>query len=163
MSLNITNELDELVKSLKLYHFKNELNFNLSQNNDKNQDNINLLTKIINNLEKIELVDNKNKIQETFNEIDKMVYKRPWKKIPNFHKTVKIKEYLNENYKDKKIYDTIEKILLDAIDNKNYNKFELITYDQVLCKITAIPMLKQNSEGHFALELPNKNKKSKKI
>jgi len=166
MSSGITNELDDLAKSFKLYRFKNELDFYKSQNDKKYSDKIDSLTKIIAGLDGIQDVkeDSKNKIQNVFNEIDKMVYKKPWKKLPNFHKNIKIKEYVSDNFKDKKNdSDIIEKILLDAVENKELNKDEYVAYDQNLCKITSIPILKQNDDGKYILEYPTKKvTKSKK-
>lgn len=160
MSFGITNELDDLAKSFKLYRFKSELNFYQSQNDKKYSEKINSLIKVIASLDGTqEVKDNsKSKIQNAFNEIDKMVYKKPWRKLPNFHKNIKIKEYLFEQYKDKKKgeLEYMEKMLLDAVENKKLNKDEYVIYDQNLCKITAIPILKGDLEGGFALEYPIK-------
>lgn len=159
----ITNELDNLAKSLKLYRFKGELNFYQSQNDNKYSDKINQLIKIIDNLEDSQCTEDisRNKILNVFDEINKMTYMKPWKKLPDFHKNVKIKEYLDEKYKDNKNdRNTIEGLLTVAIENKELNKDEYVTYDISLCKITDIPVLKKN-ENLFKLEFPSK--KIKKI
>lgn len=167
--MNITNELDDLVKSFNLYRFQNELNFYKSQNDSsqKYSSQINLLTSIINNLNNTkEVKDNsKSKIQNMFNEIDQMVYKKEWKKLPNFHKNIKIKEYLLEQYNDIKKDELkyIENMLADAVENKKLNNDEYVNYNQNLSKITNISILKKNAEGKLVLEFPTKkNVKTKK-
>ena len=157
MSSGITNELDDLAKSFKLYRLKTELDFHKSRDDDLNSDKINTLIKIITNVEGVVEKDtSKSKIQNAFDEIDKMVYKKQWKKFPNFHKNIKIKEYLLEFYETKDERDCIENILLNAVENKELNRDEYVIYDQDICKITAIPILKQNSEGLYFLEYPTK-------
>lgn len=159
MISDITNELDDLAKSFKLYRFRTELDFYQSQDDNIYADRINSLTNIIINLENIskEKNNSKNKIRNAFDEIDKLVYKKPWKKIPNFHKDIKIKEYLLERFKDDNDQiEHIEKIIIDAIGNSEIKK-DFIVYDQNLCKITDITVLKQNIEGKYILEFPKEN------
>lgn len=156
--MNISNELDELARSLKLYRFRNELNFYKSQNDEKNLIRIEKLTKIINSLESTQLVQNKDKIQHAFDDGYKFVYMKPWRRLQDFHKVVKIKEFVEERYKDEKNKGIIEKMLLEAIEKKQLNKDNYVKYDQNISKIIDIPALKQDNDGNFKiiLSLPRK-------
>lgn len=149
---NISNELDNLAKSYKLYRFKTELQ-EIADTDDTNR--ITLLTKAIDdttgtNKQK----ENKNKIQDAFEQIDKMVYMKPWNKLPDFHKKIKLKEFINENYKSD--YTKLETLLFDAIEQNLINKNIFVIYDNISCKITSIPVLKKNDDGTYKLEIPSK-------
>lgn len=165
MTNHIINEINEIAKSLKRYRFQNELIYYQSQNDNKFIDKINNLNRIINELEDksndIILQNNennaRNKIRNVFSEADKIVYKKPWNKLPEFHKNVKIKEFVSNYYKN----DEVEKMLLDAV-GKNELKKDHVVYDQNLCKIVDIPILK-NIDGKFKLEYTKKrNTRTKK-
>lgn len=187
MSDNITtiaNELDDLAKSFKLDRLKTEYGHYkilVEGNNDdgntendengENDENDNIAVGVNNNMQKLEQLEaainsyeilfkeNKNKIQDAFSQIDKYVYMKPWKKLPNFHKNVKIREYVLERYKDHK---EVEKILMDAVESNELKINSSVVYDQSLCKILDIPILKENS-GKYYLEAPKKISRGKKI
>ena len=149
---DIVNEIDNLSKIYKLYRFKNELNYYLSQDVNTYSDKINKLNQIITNLE----TSNKKTVHDVCDQINKLVYKKPWNKLPNFHKNVKINEYIVEHYKDNK---DLEKLLSDAVNDKLLNSNKYVVYDQLLCKIIEIPVLKEK-DGKFILEFHKKKTKS---
>lgn len=154
MSNSISNELDNLSKSFKLYRLRTELNFYQQMEKDTNLDRINILLNIINELEGNKI---KDKIHNFFDNIDKLVYKKPWKRLPEFHKIIKIKEYLDEKYKTNDKRNIIEELLINTIKTKDTTKGNYIIYDENICKITDIPGLK-NIDGQYKLIL-NENKK----
>lgn len=151
MSSGITNELDDLAKSFKLYRFNGELNYYTSQNDNINNEKIEALTKVIAVLDgKQDTKNEKNKTIEALNEMSNMVYKKTWRRIPNFHKNIKIKEYLSERFKDIN-YSYIENMISSAIENNEFNNEENVIYDQKICKIIDIPALKQDQSGKYIL------------
>jgi hypothetical protein len=162
MSACISNELDDLAKSFKLYWLEGELNYYQKVDSGLHSDKIELLTKTISGLvgAREQKDTGKSKIQSTFNEIDKMVYMKLWRKLPDFHKNVKIREYLDSNFKDKEGREVVENLLTSAIQNKELNRDEYVQYDQSQCKIFDIPVLK-NIGGQFKLVLPAKARRGK--
>jgi hypothetical protein len=161
IQMSISNELDNLAKLFKIHRLNNELNYYKNNNNNEaDTEKIEHLTKTVQTLEN-EKYNIKNKIQNAFEEIDKMVYKCCWKKLPEFHKTLKLKEYLDDKYSDRQQdREIIEKILLSAIKNKSINNNDCVTYDPAICKITDIPVLK-SYDGKYKLILPSKTTKKK--
>ena len=155
--MSTSNELDDIAKSLKLYRFKSEL-IESMETDSKNDTKNTQLKKTINELEGKMTIKNKTKIQDVFGDIDKQVYAKPWKKLPDFHKIVKIKEYVTEKYKDEKKLQ-VETLLLEAIEKKELNNDLYVTYDQSIQKITDIPVMKLDTETNtYKLEFPKKRK-----
>lgn len=77
-----------------------------------------------------------------FKEIDKYTYKKQWNKLPPFHKTVKLTEYLNENIKDKTTRDELIEKLTDHAINGRINTKKYVVYDPNEEKILLLPCLK---------------------
>jgi len=77
-----------------------------------------------------------------FKEIDKYTYKKQWNKLPPFHKTVKLTEYLNENIKDKTMRDDLIGKLTDHAINGRINTKKYVVYDPNEEKILLLPCLK---------------------
>lgn len=134
----LTNELNYLKDK------NNNLNFfaNLSgQNIDQR---IELLDKIINQNNTIDIKkeDNiKQKKDNLFTEIDKYTYKKQWNKLPAFHKIVKIKEFIKCTYGEGNFQDElINKLSLYANEGK-INTKKYVIYDPNLEKILSIPSL----------------------
>jgi len=146
--------LYELKDTLYKYKFENELKYlesnkeefdseNLKNGIDyeekefKYNERIDNLKKLINevNIENKKRTD-KGKIN--FDEIDNYVYKKPWKKLADFHKIEKLKEFsinsLNSTKNQKKFLSELLKLFKD----KKLNKKDIISYDVKECKITSI-------------------------
>ena len=159
----IANELDDLAKSFKLSRLKKEKDYYKKMDYEYHKEKIENIEKAINSLENIPK-ENKNKIQDAFSKIDKYLYMKPWKKLPNFHKNVKIKEYICDHYKDKTneqrsfLENLLSEALLDTTSGINNN----VIYDLNICKITAIPILKEDGDS-YVLQNPIKTKSKSKI
>ena len=155
----ISNELENLAKSFKIYRFSTELG-NLKENNDDDAK-IEKISKILNSLNDIpDSITVTNKIHSAFSEIDKQVYKKPWSKLPDFHRIIKMKEYISENYPEDK---SMQELLLDSINKHKLNTDKTVIYDQIRCKIVSIPALVKE-DNCFKVEIKlNKNKINKKV
>lgn len=79
-----------------------------------------------------------------FKEIDKYTYKKQWNKLPAFHKTVKLTEYMNDNFKDINSKEKTRLIaeLTDHAKNGRINTKKYVIYDPNEEKILSLPCVK---------------------
>jgi hypothetical protein len=131
---SVQSDLDQIVKGLRLYHFTQELESSKQQLDNPR---IEKLETILSNLTH----KNHSVKDEFFHKMDTIVYRNNWRKLPDFHKTVKLKEFIKENYED--YQDVLEKLLLK---NPDLNSEKSVEYDSTLMKITNILILKFNEE-----------------
>ncbi|AEX61712.1 hypothetical protein mvi_514 [Megavirus vitis] len=97
----------------------------------------------------------KMNLDEYGKDMDAMVYKKPWNKLKEFHKIMKIKEYINKLTYVKKITNSdmennkeslIKEIILGLKSKKfNKNKSEII-YDYEKMEITSMSCLDYNKK-----------------
>jgi hypothetical protein len=119
---NISKEIDNIAKSLKLYYLMNLLNNTEEEvNKSKIQEEINII-----NMQKE--LEKQDKIQNAFKDTDKLIYNQLWRKLPIFHKLIKIKEFINLKYDGS---ETIENILISKLNNKELPDKHII-YDTKL-------------------------------
>jgi len=163
----VVNEIDEIAKMLKIHRYKTELDHTndlREETNDEKIDKkkqIDRLVEIIHDIDpeyKLEIVlrtkvsNSVTKAKNMFSEMTKMVYMKPWKKLPEFHKSVKIKEYIEKTYgKDTEKSKIVASLLSEAIENKELGKEDYVIYDTKNCEIIQIPVLKETN-GIFKLE-----------
>jgi len=74
-----------------------------------------------------------------FDEIEKYIYKKPWNRLQNHHRIVKIKEYIEKNHKDNE--NELIALLIPAINNNNLNSMKHVNYDAPSETIIDIPAL----------------------
>ena len=71
------------------------------------------------------------------------LYKKPWTKLTNVHKMIKIKEFVNKllitNENDK---EELKKKLVGLIKTKKLTKKDMVKYDSINGRVIAIPILK---------------------
>ena len=108
--------------------------------------------KINNNLikSKIDLLNEKKENTSSDSEViqsevtysDDYIYKKPWTKLPQIHKIITMKKYVNklliENNKEKN--NLINK-LKNLIKNKVLTKKDTVNYDKIKGRIISIPCL----------------------
>ncbi len=78
---------------------------------------------------------------------DDYVYKKPWNKLNNIHKIIKIKEFVNDiMIDDIEMKKLLKNQLVNMIKEKKLTKKSDIEYDHINGKIISIPSLqfKQN-------------------
>lgn len=146
----IYNELDEATKSLYIKRIDNELD-DLDENDER-------YIKLCQIKEKL-ITPKVSTFNATLNQININAFQKSWNHLHNFHKLVKIKEYIEEEYHD---YDTglqkkIEKCLVDAVESGELNSNRLVTYDKDRSIIVDIPCLTVKNNEVF-LKLPKKYK-----
>ena len=77
-----------------------------------------------------------------FVEIDKYTYRKQWNKLPAFHKTVKLSEYLETHITDEKTKKKLLSELTDHANNGRINTKKYVIYDPNEEKILSLPCLK---------------------
>ncbi len=160
------NELESLKCDLEAV----EEDSNSDENSSvEGEDHTNWLRERIKNLEDIiAMVDKgeensnklkKNKLEVDFDEINNYVYRKTWNRLPNFHKVVKIKEYIKELVNDEKTQNEIVKLLSKYVEEKKINTKKFVDYDSKDCKIVELKFFNYNEEdGTYEITL-NKKKK----
>lgn len=136
--MNYSQVIEETICNLAKERFENELDF-LYQEDIQDKDRINTLELIIDSI-KPTLKEEKKDI--FFKEIDKLVYKKTWNRLQIIHRSAKMKEYLEENYKDKPYYNSLCSDIDALIQMNKLNTKKYIIYDPNAEKITAMPCLK---------------------
>lgn len=127
MSINIQNELDNLVKNNYKQRFKWELD------DTKNVDRKKILESILNGYEtKSEqtIVDEKKK--KMFDEIDKQIFKQKWSKLSDHHKEIKIKEYIDEKYSKYEKKDILLNNIITILKSGKTKIDRYINYDNTI-------------------------------
>jgi hypothetical protein len=72
---------------------------------------------------------------------DEYLYRKPWTKLNNIHKIIKIKDYLRGLDLDKSVKKDLEKILITLVKKKILTKKDKVNYNQKEGHISSIPNL----------------------
>lgn len=134
----IYSEIDKI----RLNRLKNKL----EKENNTNLERTTQINLILNKLNK---KTDENNLENMFKEIDKYNYMKTWNKLNDFHKIEKIKEFVNENYKNNV---DLENLLIDAINEKKLNTQKHVNYDPLKSKIISINALTEDQDGKFQLK-----------
>lgn len=130
-SIKLQNELDYLKTGEKTFGLSD------SEINDR----IELLESILNNkvcIRKETLAEQK---ENMFKKFDEGAYKKPWNKLTTFHKTIKIKEYVKDNYGDGDMQNEIVIKLATHINDGKINTKKFVVYDPNAEKILSLSCL----------------------
>jgi hypothetical protein len=120
---------------LKKYKDLNELDETLTESES---------IKLSNTEEIIKDSSNKNNSSESQEVIysDDYLYKRPWTKLSNVHKIIKLKEFISKlliDDQDEK--DNLKKQIVKLVNCKVLTKKDKVKYDNIKGRVIAIPML----------------------
>jgi len=175
MDDTISNEIANLARIYESDRFNCELKYYNDINKNGEYDNhINDLNKIIkynkkknqkeksDKPEKEKITNARKKLNNIFNNVDKYIFQQPWKKLSEHHKTIKLKEFVEDRYLNKTNEENqekkdLEEKLINAL-KKNKLPDKYIVYDQIQSKIIEIKILQKDSENKYNL-IYNKNKK----
>jgi hypothetical protein len=74
---------------------------------------------------------------------DDYLYQKPWTKLTQIHKVIKIKEFVNTklNIEDEKEKQELRDKLVDKVKNKELTKKESVNYDSIKGIVISIPKL----------------------
>jgi len=127
-------KIEDIIRDNKTYKYQQEFETISDATRKK------LLQKAIFELTTDKLEKSVTKIESFNNSLDKtaqLMFKQPWHKLQSFQKEEKIKEYVNDKFKNHKNIDEIIKFYLDRQDSLKTAKD--VIYDLTTCKITNIP------------------------
>lgn len=148
-AMSVKEDIDSIVKSLQLYHFTTELEHN--KKNDSENVRVAKLETILNTLGNS--TQTKVTRKDFFSKIDNSVFTYPWRKLPEFHRNIKIKEYINSKFAEKEASTKtqLEKLLLS---NGDLNSEKHVIYNSTKMEITDIPVLILDTEtNRYKLDL----------
>lgn len=82
---------------------------------------------------------------------DDYLYQKPWTKLTQIHKVIKIKEFVNTklNITDEKEKQELRDKLVEKIKNKELTKKETVNYDSVKGMVISIPKLEYKNGKYF--------------
>ena len=148
---DIAIDLENITKSLQMYHFAGELDnvkksiktrdqSELSELSELSESDINAnirISKLETILKQVSTPTTSKHVgvKDLFSNIDNTVYKMPWRKLPEFHRNVKLREYVKEKSLD---ISQVEKLL---ISNPILNSEKCVIYSSELMKIVDVPSL----------------------
>lgn len=88
---------------------------------------------------------------------DDYLYKRPWTKLSNIHKIIKLKEFISKlliDNQDEK--DSLKKEIVKLVRCKVLTKKDKVKYDSVKGRVIAIPMLTYKNKKYQIKQLNHK-------
>jgi hypothetical protein len=95
-----------------------------------------------------------HKLSNDLDELSQLVYKKSWTRLPIYHKTVKIEEFVKSVIPEK-THHVMQKemivMLTDMVDNRKLNSIKNVEYDSKNCRIIGI--------NGLTIDLPNKEYK----
>jgi hypothetical protein len=113
---------------------------------DKRMDDLkNIITNIDGELElsKKEYQNKSKTLNKELDELNQCVYKKSWTRLPIYHKTIKMEEYIDyiipDSHKD--MQKELITVLTDIIESKKLNSIKQVEYDSTNCKIIKINIL----------------------
>lgn len=88
------------------------------------------------------LTKTSNDLGKMLDEVSNNVYTKKWNRMPNYHKLQKIREYLDEKYKNNPKRVDIEKTLFGYVNDGKLNSCKFVDYDTTTFKINKITISK---------------------
>lgn len=144
-----------LKTTLKKAHIKSLIK-NLNNTNDEYK--LEELQKIMGDLNQNVILngppDEKQKQSGIFNQSDNYLYKKPWNKLAQIHKIIKIKQYvkIQLGITDKKYEKLLINELIGYVKNKILSKKKAVNYDLNKEKIISIPNLKFVNKKYILIQ-----------
>jgi len=148
----------------KIENLKNKIQIKYIQaiikqlGNDGSNYHLNDLQKIMLDLKNNTKVDKKKQENNStktnlFNNIDQYMFNKPWNRLPEVHKLLKMKDYVNNSLiiYDNSKKEKLMKELFSNVKKKNLTRKGSVNYDHVNCRIISIPSLKydKNKEEYY--------------
>lgn len=88
-----------------------------------------------------------------YKQLSDHAYKKPWNKLKEIHKIVKIKEFIKDQHGEGVWQTKIIDSLSAYVNDGKLNKCTLVTYDIELAKITSINCLVVNTDGTYKIKI----------
>lgn len=94
-------------------------------------------------------VNNKSALDTHLDQLNKHVFKKQWHYLSDYHKRVKLVEYLTATVEDIKVRNRLIDEVTGHLKNGELGKKACVVYDHELEKVTAFPALKRNKETNM--------------
>lgn len=149
---NVADDVRDLCTKLSLQKYKNEIN---SISDDKDvpwvKERLTLLHTVIKHMSTPKKTETEPDIYE---EIENQMFKKSWNRLPEVHKIMKVREFLNKNIKKASQRKQYEQKIREAIINKKLNSKKEVEYNSDIGQIVSIKVLKYNKKNNvFELNL----------
>ena len=158
MQLNYDTKIEEIKRKIKIKHLQELIKKSNSDGKDFHIKDLQKIIKILkersietNNMKspnKIGEEQTSNKKTNLFDNIDQYMFNKAWNRLPEVHKLIKIKEYVNKSliiYENEK-KDKLIKQMFAAVKQKKLTRKGSVNYDSINCRIISVPSLKYNKE-----------------
>lgn len=146
--LVVAQEIDDIRKTICRKQFENELNAYTQNPQDfccpsgSIDDRIQELKNILDDKVCDNSITNNESSWAQPEMVENYMFKKRWKNLPECHKIIKIREYIEENYESVDDRKKIEENLIAAIHKKKLNSDKSVDYDPANEKIISISLLK---------------------
>jgi hypothetical protein len=143
----MAHKINQIRFELSKHRFEAELKYLEEDNQEWNKERIEQLKQVLKTF--ITETDDKQVVkdkQQLDDEIMKNIYKKPWKKLIDIHKQIKLEEYFKETLK----IENINKIMNQS-NHKLKNNNLTVNYNIESGKIISIDELIKNSAGEYGL------------
>lgn len=127
---------------------------------DIEENNLSIILDAQNSIELYKKTDYKNIVLKTHNKVinnDNEQYLKPWIKLDKMQKINRLMLYIKKYNLDKKKHNHLQKILIEALNEKKLCRKNEIVYDELKGIIIDIKELKQNKHGYFYLGIDISN------
>jgi hypothetical protein len=136
LEIKYLNDLKKRLNEEESDYYLTELTDKInSYHTDKNESNENIIVK-------------KSRHTNIYENVDQYMFKRAWNRLPEVHKLIKIKEYVNKSLiiYDKEKKEKLLKIMFSAIRAKQLTRKGSVIYDPIKGRVISVPNLKYNKK-----------------
>lgn len=153
MQINYDNKVEITQRKIKIKHLTELIKKLNSDGKDYHIEDLQKIIKMLKekSLEQIEaknpnIQNESSKGKKLFDNIDQYMFNKPWNRLPEVHKFIKIKEYVNKSliiYENEK-KEKLIKQMFAAVKQKKLTRKGSVNYDPINCRIISVPNLKYN-------------------
>ena len=135
--------MDSLIESIEILYLNNLIKQAKKENINKN-----LIEKELSKYDKNEKSYFESESDSAVLYSDDFIYKKPWNKLNNIHKKIKIKQFVNNINASNENKTKLIKELIKMIENKSLTKNKSVNYDSLNGKIISIPNIKYDNNKY---------------
>lgn len=152
MEINYDNKIEIVQRKIKIKHLNELIKKSNLDGKDYYVKDLQKIIKMLKerSIEQMEtkkpLTSKKNKDNNLFDNMDQYLFNKPWNRLPEVHKFIKIKEYVNKSliiYENEK-KEKLIKQMFTAVKQKKLTRKGSVNYDSINCRIISVPNLKYN-------------------
>lgn len=135
--------MDSLIENMEILYLNNLIKQAQKENVNKN-----LIEKELSKYDKNDKSYFESESDSPILYSDDFIYKKPWNKLNNIHKKIKIKQFVNNINTSNENKTKLIKDLIKMIENKSLTKNKSVNYDSLNGKIISIPNIKYDNSKY---------------